>query len=1159
MRRSHAARLSIASAVGLAALAGGLLVPAMATAAPSADLVVNEVYGGGGNSGSTYTNDFVEIANRGTAAVDLAGYSVQYHSKSATGTWQATPLTGSIAPGGFYLVAEAKGASGTTPLPTPDATGTIAMSATDGTVALVDGTTALTCATSADCETASVDLVGFGAAALAETGPATGASNTNSVQRVTTADTDDNATDFSSGTPTPAAANTGTVTTPPTGPAPTPGTVRIHDIQGTTWVSPLNGQKVENVPGIVTGLRTAGASKGYWIQDPDADQNPATSEAVFVYSSTTPTVKVGDSVLVTATVKDYYALASGDTTATTSNLSVTELEDATAFVVSSGNTLPAPIVLGPTTVPATYAPDLSGGNIESTPITPTRSALDYYESIEGMRVEVDNARVVGPSDAYGEQYVTTKPDQLADYRGGTLLTAENATPSGRLEVVPTDGTDPDVSVGDVFAGATVGPVDYSQYGGYTLAATALGAVKSGGLQPSVATKGTGDQLSVATYNVENLAPSDPASKFAALGKGVVTNLASPDIIAVEEVQDDDGATDDGTVTAGQTISKLEAAITAAGGPTYSSREIDPVNDQDGGQPGGNIRVVFLFNAKRVTFDDRGSAGVDRSTTATAVTKSHGSPDLTLSPGRIDPTNTAWASSRKPLVGEFTFRGKKVFVIGNHFDAKLGDQSQDGRFQYPAQSSAAQRQAQATLVHDFTAQILKADKNAAVVVAGDLNDYQFSPALATLTGKPLHGEATTPPILTDLITTLPADQQYTYDYDGVSEVLDHILVTKGVGTPVYQVLHINSEFANQTSDHDPQEVQIFGHTKPASTAVPPSATALGYSDALDKLVYKGTQVGGLSSLAYDKRAGSWVSAVDNHADDPSRIWFIGRNVASPSVSRQPLVLKNQHGVPYTGLTADNEGLAVLPDGDYLVSSETEPSIRVFGRDGVEKAQLAVPGRFAVTGTELSGAGLSGPAEPGEATSNATLEGLSISPSGRTIVAAMEGALSGDVSASGEATSHRLLVYTEGRSGSWTLAKQVGYRTDPGQRIPEVALVSDDRLIVEEASYAADSGNAVDLYTVSGLSRAANVASIANLSTAPASSILSKTLVADLAAGPTLGATALESQTNPLLDNYEGMAITGAGPHGTVGVSLISDDNFGALQRTRVLNLAVKLPR
>ena len=82
--------------------------------------------------------------------------------------------------------------------------------------------------------------------------------------------------------------------------------------------------------------------------------------------------------------------------------------------LSTGNALPAPVVISPTTVPDTYAPDLGGANIEKTPITPGRSALDFYESVEGMRVQVDNARVVGPSNDFGEQYVTTKPDAGCD-------------------------------------------------------------------------------------------------------------------------------------------------------------------------------------------------------------------------------------------------------------------------------------------------------------------------------------------------------------------------------------------------------------------------------------------------------------------------------------------------------------------------------------------------------------------------------------------------------------------------------------------------------------------------------------------------------------------------------------------------------------------------
>ncbi|GAA2121136.1 endonuclease/exonuclease/phosphatase family protein [Actinomadura alba] len=209
--------------------------------------------------------------------------------------------------------------------------------------------------------------------------------------------------------------------------------------------------------------------------------------------------------------------------------------------------------------------------------------------------------MVGPSNGYGEQYVTTKPAQSRTYRGGTELLCENTEPSGRIEVVPADGGNPGVSVVDVLQGATAGPVDYSLFGGYTIAATQVGAVQHKNLPPVVATPQTSKQLAVATYNVENLAPGDPASKYAQLAHGVVTNLAKPDIVAVEEVQDNNGV-----VAADQTLTKLTAAISAAGGPKHDWREIDPVNDQDGGEPGGNIRVVFLFNPERVSFVDRGA-------------------------------------------------------------------------------------------------------------------------------------------------------------------------------------------------------------------------------------------------------------------------------------------------------------------------------------------------------------------------------------------------------------------------------------------------------------------------------------------------------------------------------------------------------------------------
>ncbi|HYN26002.1 MAG TPA: lamin tail domain-containing protein, partial [Pyrinomonadaceae bacterium] len=173
--------------------------------AVSSGIVVSQVYGGGGNSGATYTNDFIELFNRGASPVSVNGWSVQYASATGT-TWAVTNLTNvTIQPGQYYLVQEAQGAGGTTPLPTPDAMGTIAMSATAGKVALVNSITALSgaCPTGASI----IDFVGYGVTAncFEGSGPTPAPSNTTAVLRGTNGctETDSNATDFSAGAPTP--------------------------------------------------------------------------------------------------------------------------------------------------------------------------------------------------------------------------------------------------------------------------------------------------------------------------------------------------------------------------------------------------------------------------------------------------------------------------------------------------------------------------------------------------------------------------------------------------------------------------------------------------------------------------------------------------------------------------------------------------------------------------------------------------------------------------------------------------------------------------------------------------------------------------------------------------------------------------------------------
>ncbi|RMB83925.1 endonuclease/exonuclease/phosphatase family protein [Streptomyces shenzhenensis] len=566
-------------------------------------------------------------------------------------------------------------------------------------------------------------------------------------------------------------------------------TVSIAAVQGSTRKSPYAGQDV-TVSGIVTAIRSTGSSRGYWIQDPVGDGNPATSEAVFAYTgSTVPATKVGNKVTVRGRVSEYYPGGSS-----AGGQSLTELtQPQIQSTASTGNPLPAPVVLDAASVPAAYAPS---GSLESLTLNPSRYALDLYESLEGMRVQVDNARVVGASNDYDELFVTTKPTENPSPRGGTVYGSYASQNAGRVKVMSLTGAFPTADVGDVLGGSTAGPLDYDGFGGYTLQATTLGALTDNNLAAETTRAQGAGELAVATYNVENLDPTDPQAKFDRLAAGIVTHLSAPDIVALEEVQDNNGATDNGVVAADQTYTKLINAITAAGGPTYAYRQINPANNQDGGEPGGNIRVGFLYNPARVGFTDRpgGTAG-----NAVSVVNNGGTAALSYSPGRINPTNSAWSSSRKPLAGEFTFQGKTVFVIANHFTSKGGDQPLYARVQPPTRSSETQRGQQATQVNAFVKQLLAVQPSARVVVLGDLNDYEFSGTLSTLTA----GTG-----LTDLPGTLPAGERYTYVYQGNSQVLDHILTSSSLSSYDYDIVHVNAEFADKASDHDPQIVRLL---------------------------------------------------------------------------------------------------------------------------------------------------------------------------------------------------------------------------------------------------------------------------------------------------------------------------------------------------------------
>jgi uncharacterized protein len=790
-------RTSLAAALPLVVVATLAALPGTPAHAASASLVLAEVYGGGGNAGppeATYQNDFIELRNIGATTVDVSSYSVQYASASGS-SWQVTTLSGKIPAGGAYLVAEASGGDHGIALPTPDATGSINMSASAGKIALVSSTTALGCGALCHADPSVVDFVGYGGSAsdYEGTGRAPTGSNIASDSRnASFADTDDNAADFTSGSPDPANCAT-------TGTCAVAQQTTIAQIQGAAQISPLKGESVTGVTGVVT----AANAKGFWMQDPRGSDAPGyvdgASSGIYVFTSSAPTgYPVGSAVTVAATVSEFRPGAQG--------LTITELTGPTVTVTASGQPLPESTLVGPGGLePPTTVIDHEGTpadpiNVETEgTFDPTQDGIDFWESLEGMRVELDDARVVGPTaTAYGETPIVPAGAGTETARGGIVLLPTDPNPE-RIVLDDSLGTFvPTANTGDTYSGPVRGVVDYD-FNNFHLLATDSPTLVSGGIQRETASPAAPDQLSVATFNVENLDPTDPQSKFDDLADIIVDHLQAPDLLALEEVQDNNGATDNGVVDADITLQKLVDAITAAGGPSYTWQQINPVNDAEGGEPGGNIRVAFLIQqGTPLSFVERDRGD---STTATHVELIDGQAALTHSPGRVDPANPAWAATRVPLAGEFRFGGQKVFVIANHWSSKGGDDPLFGPVQPPVQASEPKRTEQAQAVAGFVDEITAADPTANVIVMGDLNDFEYSTSVTTLTGDGSR--------LLDLPATLPDDERYTYVYEGNSQVLDHIALSPPLAAQGYDydVVHVNAEFADQASDHDPQLVDL----------------------------------------------------------------------------------------------------------------------------------------------------------------------------------------------------------------------------------------------------------------------------------------------------------------------------------------------------------------
>ena len=560
----------------------------------------------------------------------------------------------------------------------------------------------------------------------------------------------------------------------------------IPQIQGATHFSTFDGELVRT-SGVVTATDTNGA-RGFYLQDPVGDGNDATSDAIFVFTGASPTVAVGDDVTVKGTVTEF--IPGG---AATRNLPTTEIVADNVTVNSSDNALPAPVIIGEggRLPPTEVIEDDAFGSFDH-----ESDGIDFLESVEAMLVTVKAPTMVGGTTFFGELFAVpdgVTPTQLSE-RGTLNISPEDFNPE-RIQIDPDTGVfniaAPFIDTGAVLSDVT-GVVGYA-FGNFEVIPTEGFEVTS----PSTLSEETttlaprGTRLTVATYNVLNLDPNDgdgdtdiADGRFQAVAGHIVDNLRSPDIVALQEVQDNSGSVNDGVTSADQTLQLLVDEIAALGGPSYQFIDNPFIgNNTSGGQPGANIRVAYLYNPKRVS--------------------PVGAPDTVVDPAdqQVNTGNPFW-DTRLPLVQTFEFRARHFTVVNNHFASKSGsaplygtEQNATERQEDPTvNGSLDQRRAQAKAVRDYVDPLLAFGAN--VVALGDFNEFEFiSPLDEILTEE-----------LENLTLRLAPDERYSFIFEGNSQSLDHILVSPKLSSwTSFDAVHVNAEFAatdQRASDHDP---------------------------------------------------------------------------------------------------------------------------------------------------------------------------------------------------------------------------------------------------------------------------------------------------------------------------------------------------------------------
>ena len=604
-------------------------------------------------------------------------------------------------------------------------------------------------------------------------------------------------TDKNEGTPAGATTSAAQVTAPKE-------VKNIGEVQGESHESPLVGKEV-----VINNVVVTKTDKtGFYVQDKVSDNNPRTSDAVYVASA--EKVESGDLLKVQGTVKEgymeEYSVKPGQTfKKPAGSLTVTQIINATITKLGKAD-LPKALNI---------SEKMPKDIVDNTPTkyNPETEALDYWESLEGMRVEVTKPKVTGPQYK-GDIYVLP-----GDYKGQKLnnIGGVNLRPGVQnTEVLPiTVGNSFVAKAKDYFNENITGVVTYKNktYKIDPIDPNALkGLLQDGGLTREVSKiYPSEDKLTIASYNIENFSANNnghdetPEEKVDKIANSFIKEVHSPDIITLIEVQDNNGGVNDGTVDGVKSGEKLAQRIKSLGGPDYKYTEIAPVDGKDGGKPGANIRVAYLYNPKRVTLIGKEKGGSEE---AARFVNGH----LEKNPARIDPTSVHFEKVRKSLAAEFEFKGERIVVIANHLKSKLGDDAIYGSNQPSVENTKAKRIEEAKILNAFIKEGLRQNPNLKFVLTGDFNDFEFSDSVKTIVGNEL----------VNLMAEHEQGDRYSYFYRGSNQSLDNILISKNIKDKVvFSPVHINASFMEEhgrASDHDPVVVQI-DFSKPAAPVSP----------------------------------------------------------------------------------------------------------------------------------------------------------------------------------------------------------------------------------------------------------------------------------------------------------------------------------------------------